>query len=158
MRVGITGHQDLAGAEAWCRGAVQDLIRTLPVTYGYTSLAAGADQLFADLLCAERIPFTAIIPCDNYERAFASVAAKDHYARLLAKSSEQISLSFAAPSQEAFLAAGQKVVVYSETLIAVWNGQAAKGLGGTADIVAFAREQGVVVVHCHPNLRIVSRL
>ena len=155
MKVGITGHQDLGDAQAWCRSVLEDLVRTLPVTHGYSSLAAGADQLFAGVLVAHRIPFTAVIPSQDYERAFASEATREQYLRLLDRASERISLGCPAPSSEAFLAAGQRVVACAQTLIAVWDGLAAKGLGGTADIVAFAREQGVAVVHCNPIARTV---
>ena len=157
MRVGIIGHQDLGQAQEWCRTAVQEMVRTLPVTHGYTSLAAGADQLFADVLLAERIPYTAVIPSQDYEQTFSSEAARAHYSSLLQMATERIVLEFAAPSSEAFLAAGQRVVDCVQTVIAIWNGQAARGRGGTAEIVAFAREQGVAVVHCDPTLRAITQ-
>ena len=49
-------------------------------------------------------------------------------------------LEFDAPSEEAFLAAGQRVVELSDELLAVWDGKKAAGLGGTADIVGYAKE------------------
>jgi hypothetical protein len=156
MKVGITGHQDLGVAQDWCHTVVEDLIRTLPVTHGYTSLAAGADQLFADILAAEKIPFTVVIPCQDYEQAFASDALRNRYLYLLDKAAERTTLAFDHPSSEAFMAAGRHVVGCIETLIAIWDGRAAKGLGGTADIVAFARAQGVPVWHCNPVARAIT--
>ena len=158
MKVGITGHQTLGDAEAWCRTVMQDLVRSLPVTHGYTCLAAGADQLFADILCSRGVSFTAVIPSENYARAFASDAARRHYLELVQKASDRISLPFTQPGDAAYLAASHRVVASAETLIAIWDGQAAKGLGGTADVVAYAREQGVTVVHCDPSSRTISRL
>jgi hypothetical protein len=158
MKVGITGHQDLGDAQAWCHTVVQDLVRGLPATHGYTSLAAGADQLFADILVGEEIPFTAVIPSQDYERAFASEAARQRYLHLLEKAAERTTLGFDRPSEDAFLAAGQHVVRCAETLIAVWNGQAARGLGGTADVVAYAHAQGVPVWHCNPVARTVTSI
>ena len=35
----------------------------------------------------------------------------------------------------------------SPTPIAVWNGLPAKGLGGTGDIVSYAKQLGVPVIH-----------
>lgn len=156
MKVGITGHQTLGDAEAWCRIVMQDLVRSLPVTHGYTCLAAGADQLFGDILCSRGVSFTVVIPSENYERAFASDAARTHYLELLEQAAERISLPFAEPGPDAFMAASRRVVSCVATLIAIWDGRAAKGLGGTADVVAYAREQGIPVVHCDPTSRTVS--
>jgi hypothetical protein len=158
MRVGITGHQELGDARTWCHDAMQELIRTLPATHGYTSLAAGADQLFAEILVAQGVPFTAVIPSQDYEHAFASDAAQKNYLRLLQQAAARTTLAFEPPSEEAFFAAGQHVVRCSEALIAVWDGQAARGLGGTADIVAFARAQGVAVWHCNPIAQTVTSI
>ena len=54
-------------------------------------------------------------------------------------------LDYAEPSEEAFLAAGTSVVDNCEALIAVWDGKPARGLGGTADIVRYARDSGKAV-------------
>ena len=43
----------------------------LPVTQGLTSLAVGADQLFAKQLFERKIPYLAVIPCERYERTFS---------------------------------------------------------------------------------------
>ena len=158
MMVGVTGHQNLGDAEAWCRTVVQDLVRSLPATHGHTCLAAGADQLFADILLDLQLPFTVVIPSQHYERAFSSKAARNHYHGLLGKAAGRILLPFEEPGPDAYLAAGERVVACVETLLAIWDGKAAKGLGGTADVVAYAREQGVAVVHCDPALRTVTWL
>jgi hypothetical protein len=41
--------------------------------------------------------------------------------------------------------AGKVVVDRSSVLVAVWDGQPSRGLGGTADVVRYARERGVPV-------------
>ncbi|UCF93143.1 MAG: hypothetical protein JSW39_03010 [Desulfobacterales bacterium] len=50
------------------------------VSKGFTCLAKGADQLFAAVLTAKGLPFTAIIPCRGYEKAFADVVNFAHQA------------------------------------------------------------------------------
>lgn len=42
-----------------------------------------------------------------------------------------------------FWAAGQRIVGLADVLLAVWDGSSSRGLGGTADVVAFAAECGV---------------
>lgn len=54
-------------------------------------------------------------------------------------------LPFSEPSEEAFYAAGKAVVDACDWLIAVWDGEPARGLGGSADVVAYARNRGKVV-------------
>ncbi|MEO5877101.1 MAG: hypothetical protein ABIQ26_19070, partial [Streptosporangiaceae bacterium] len=49
------------------------------------------------------------------------------------------------PTDEAYLVAGHRVVKRSDLLLAVWDGRPAGGLGGTADIVAYARDRGTEV-------------
>jgi hypothetical protein len=56
-------------------------------------------------------------------------------------------LDFAEPTEKAFYEAGKEVVNRSEILIAVWDGKAARGLGGTADIVHFAQSRSKRVLH-----------
>jgi hypothetical protein len=48
-------------------------------------------------------------------------------------------LHFAAPGEDAYEAAGRWIATESEVLIAVWDGQPARGRGGTADTVSYAR-------------------
>jgi len=54
-------------------------------------------------------------------------------------------LSFDEPSEEAYLAAGCRVVDMSDVLLAVWDGQPARGKGGTGNIVEYARSRATRV-------------
>ena len=60
------------------------------------------------------------------------------YRRLLAESKRSIQLDNPEPSH-AFLNAGKRIVDECKSIIAVWDGEPSKGLGGTADIVEYAR-------------------
>src|SRR6266850_2059881 len=63
--------------------------------------------------------------------------------RLLLQRAETVEkLPFHKPSEDAFFAAGRRVVENSDILLAVWDGKPAKGKGGTADIVEYARKRG----------------
>jgi polyphosphate kinase 2 (PPK2 family) len=51
-----------------------------------------------------------------------------------------------APTHEdAYLAAGRWIVDHADRLVAVWDGRPARGRGGTAEVVAYARHRGVPV-------------
>ena len=60
-------------------------------------------------------------------------------------------LPFVESTVQAHLTAGQAVVDRSERLVAVWDGKPARGIGGTADIVSYARQKGVPVVVLWPE-------
>jgi hypothetical protein len=60
--------------------------------------------------------------------------------------------------EDAYMAAGRRVVELSDVMIAVWDAKPAKGKGGTADIVAYAIASDVPVVHINPVERTVTRL
>jgi hypothetical protein len=84
-----------------------------------------------------------VIPSAGYRRSFATDTGRATYQRLLAEVSEVIELPFPAASDEAYWAAGQRIVGLADVLLAVWDGSSSRGLGGTADVVAFAAECGV---------------
>jgi hypothetical protein len=74
----------------------------------------------------------------------------------LSKASSVVTLGFAESSEKAFYEAGKEVVERSEMLIAVWDGLAARGLGGTADIVYFAQSHSKRVLHLDTLAQVVK--
>lgn len=160
MKAGITGHQDLGDlvAIAWVRGELVRALELQGVTHGFTCLAAGADQLFAQALLDRRIPYTVVVPSTGYELAFQDVAARHEYVRLLGRAERCIDLGFEQPGEEAYWAAGQEIVRLADLLIAVWNGAPAAGLGGTGDVVGHARQVGRSVWHLNPVTRVAGWL
>ncbi len=148
MRAGVTGHQDLGppGTVEWVSKALSEAVEGYGVTEGLTSLAVGADQLYAEILLSKGIPYYVIVPCAGYEQTFEE-EKQARYKELLSSSGRTLQLDFEVPSEEAFYEAGKRMVELSDLVIAVWNGKQAKGLGGTADAVYYALRQGKTVVH-----------
>ena len=149
MKVGITGHQDLRSSETvmWVRATLDRLIEDSRVTEGFTCLADGADQLYAELLAKKGIPYTPILPCRRYEAVFQDEGARERFHTLLSAASKIVWLDFDRPCQAAFFEAGKEVVDRSDMVCAVWDGQPARGLGGTADVVSYALTRRVPVIH-----------
>lgn len=149
---GITGHQTIP-KEALSRINL-DLTKVLSQfstgLVGVTSLAAGADQLFAKKVLELGGKLNVVIPCNNYERTFSNLSDLECFLSLLNQAEEIETLDFAAPSEEAFLQAGYRVIDLSLMLIAIWDGRAAKGKGGTADIVDYARNHNIEVLIIWP--------
>lgn len=145
MRFGISGHQELTSPEGWHeveQGLRRILADATPPLIGVSSLAAGADQLFARLLLQLGGDLTVVLPFVGYERTFQRPDSRATYRRLLRRASEIETLDCHGSAQECFLAAGKRVVDRSDVLVAVWDGRPAQGIGGTGDIVDYARAIG----------------
>jgi hypothetical protein len=159
MVAGFTGHQDIgtAATAAWVRRQIEAVVRNHRVELGITSLAIGADQLFAAVLAEQKIAYVVIVPCKRYEETFdrAGLAKYRHFLRL---ATEKRTLHFEEPSERAYFEAGRQIVDQANLIIAVWDGKPAKGLGGTGDIVRYAQGESRMIVHVNPELRKVQLL
>jgi hypothetical protein len=160
LRVGVTGHRQLPEGTNWPDRIAEalDLIEArlapagdTPLTWlAISSLAEGADRLVADAILARPgsllevpLPF----PRDEYQTDFKTDESKAAFGELY----RQASLITCAPRFEsrdsAYEWAGQAMVSRSDIVIAVWDGLASRGVGGTADIVKLGRRYGRPVVH-----------
>lgn len=160
MIVGVTGHQTL-GDEAdvsWTKGALREVLSSLPISIGLTSLAVGADQMFAELLIEAKVPYELVLPCAGYVNSFATPADRERFKTLMDQAHRTHQLPFSAPSEEAYFAAGKWIVTHCEMLIAIWNGLPARGLGGTADVVNFAQAEKRPSFHINPAAHTTHRL
>ncbi len=145
-RVGVTGHQGLdVATERRIRSALAIEISRRGAILGVSSLAEGADQLFAEEVLRQGGALVAVIPCEGYEQAFQTDDARMTYDRLKGQATEVIELSYGAPGEEAYWAAGRRVVDLVDEILAVWDGEKSGGLGGTADVVDYARQHKVPV-------------
>lgn len=138
-RIGVTGHQALpAAAIDFITRGIRAVLSTYEDVWGYSCLAAGADQLFATEVLAAGGKLHVVLPSAGYAATLHGVDSI-RFRRLLAAASDTTELCFPAPGAPAYHAAGRLIAEISDVLIAVWDGQAARGEGGTADIVAHAR-------------------
>jgi hypothetical protein len=145
VAIGATGHRNLTDATAvLIGGALRNWLCAFDSIIGVTSLAAGADQLFARAVLAAGGRLHAVIPASGYESTF-EIDDSASFRELLALSAERLQLPFERPSEQAYWAAGREVVRRSDRLLAIWDGQPAGGLGGTADVVGYARQLGRTV-------------
>jgi hypothetical protein len=161
MRVGITGHQRLPDPASW-RWVEQEfdhlLSSLLPSLIGVTSLAIGADQLFAKAVLRHGGLLELVIPFAGYESTFSEGPDRREYSRLLRLALRAEVLEKRGSDEDAYFAAGKRMVDLSSLIFAVWNGKPAAGLGGTADVVSYALQQAKRIIHLDPIKREVSEL
>ncbi|MCM3884384.1 hypothetical protein [Frankia sp. R82] len=150
--VGFSGHQNLPleGVAQITQEIAAYLGAVARPLVGLSSLAAGADQLFARTVLAAGGGLVAIVPCRDYLTTFSTPSDLASYHELLGLAERTRELDFPAPTEEAFFAAGRAVAEEADQLLAVWDGLPARGLGGTADVVAYADSLGKPVTVIWP--------
>jgi hypothetical protein len=152
-RVGISGHR---GLPSQTQKLVDAALRDALVPHagielvGVSCLAGGPDQLFARAVLDLGGALEVVVPAEHY-RDGLEPEEQDGYDELIATAVRIERLSFVESTPEAHLAAGQTIVDRCDLLFAVWDGQPSRGLGGTADTVAYARDRGVPVTVMWPQ-------
>ncbi|WP_030855257.1 hypothetical protein [Streptomyces sp. NRRL F-4474] len=143
-RIGVTGHRSIPDSVL---GHVESGLRAVlgghegPLE-AFSSLADGADQLFAAIALECGADLTVVIPSEDYEESFEGAEALDRYRSLRLRAAQEIRMDFARSTDEAYYAAGAYIADSCDRLVAVWDGRPARGHGGTAEIVAYARALG----------------
>ncbi|GAA2640213.1 MULTISPECIES: hypothetical protein [Streptomyces] len=143
-RIGVTGHRALPDSVL---GRVESGLRAVLSGHdgpleALSSLAEGADQLFAAIALEYGADLTVVIPSGDYEAAFEDAEALARYRGLKNRAAQEVRMDFARSTDEAYYAAGTYIADSCDRLVAVWDGQPARGHGGTAEIVAYARALG----------------
>lgn len=154
--VGVTGHRHLGRAEREVASALRRRLEEHQRAHAgrltaLSAIAKGADSLFALEAISLGIPLYVVLPFETYADDFADGVERERFDDLLAAAERTHILSFADRSNEAYAAAGRWIVDHSDHLIAVWDGQPARGIGGTGDVVAYARDRGRGLTIITPN-------
>lgn len=153
MRIAITGHRELP---AETERLVDQAIRQQLAAYtgrdlvGVTNLADGADQLFARAVLDAGGQLDVIVPAARYRDGLPE-SAHAAYDVLLSRASNVHRLDRIESTEEAHMEASTAMLDRAERLFAVWDGKPARGYGGTADVVAEARNRGIPVTVIWPE-------
>lgn len=163
--LGVTGHRaDLLSVDEAprLRCAVRKVLAAFagsvpaPLTL-VSALAEGADQLVAEeaLSVGYRLVCPLPFPRALYERDFTREESVQAFRRLLDQATEVEELpgdrATSASDLAAYATAGELMLERAHVLLAVWNGGAARGIGGTAEIIAAAGRRGMPTVWIHAS-------
>jgi hypothetical protein len=145
--VGFSGHRQLANLEGAASAIREALVLLRSELSGewiaLSSIASGGDRLFVQQARSLGLSWHAILPLPRAEFAKdftpaewsvveATLETADHL-RVMAESGDR---------QESYLDCGVETVDESDVLLAVWDGDPARGKGGTADVVQYAKAIG----------------
>jgi hypothetical protein len=147
MRLGITGHRGLSPeVEAQVRSELAKLVDAChgEDLVGISCIADGPDAWFAQAVLAHGGRLEVVIPATEYRD---SLPDWHHgvYDELMARAVDVHHTGMRESTSQAHQAGSEIVVGLADKLIAVWDSQPARGYGGTADVVAYARRVGVPV-------------
>jgi len=154
LAIGFSGHRHLEN-EARCLDAVRAFLRSKKdahqgIVYGISSAASGGDQIFAEACLELGIPLRILLPrpAEQFRSDF-DAAGWERSQAILQKA---ISLEVTTGSQdrnEQYYDCGIQTVMESQLLLALWDGEPSRGLGGTQEIVSFAEKTGHPVAWIH---------
>lgn len=174
ISIGITGHRvypNQVQIEGLVRNEVKNLNSRHNIVNVVSPLAEGADRMVARVVLelTDDIRLIAPIPfaVDEYKKDFQTESSREEFDSLLAKSHLILLNDFISPKNEPiydenrnllYKNVGKYVVDHCDVLFAIWDGNTANGVGGTADIVEYAIKQSVEVIHFDVNSLKVKRL
>jgi hypothetical protein len=154
LAIGFTGHRKLPD-EAKSRKLVYDFLSERKAAapgmiYGVSSVAAGADLLFGECCVELEIPLLILLPmpAKHFREDFDAAT----WARAEQLMNKAVSVEVTGgnqPRDELYYECGIETVQQSRLLIALWNGEPSHGMGGTEDIVSFAKDLGRPIVWFH---------
>jgi hypothetical protein len=149
--VGFSGHRQVADAARMAtaiRTALESLRREAPGYWiGLSSVAIGSDQMFVDQVLGLGLSWHVILPLPRAE--FQKDFNADEWAnveRMLTHAEHTRVISENGAREDAYLDCGMETVNDADVLLAFWDGHAARGKGGTADVVDYARSLGKPVI------------
>lgn len=160
--VGFTGHRNIASPALVTAGIGRAFDRLQsccsPRLAAVSSVASGADALFAEAALARQFPWLLLLPFPvaEFRRDFTEAT----WARSEALIPRAVSIHIHPTYREAtalppdarnaaFAECGYRTVDECDVLMTVWDGLPGRGPGGTAEIVAYARQLGRPIVWIH---------
>ena len=114
-----------------------------------SQLAKGADQMAARIGLGLGFGLRTVLPLSPsaYRTDFEGADAAMFEDLLRRSESVWRPLAGKGSRDQAYALAGEATVAQSDILLAVWDGKAARGVGGTGDVVEYAIRRGVPVLH-----------
>lgn len=127
-----------------------------PIVRLHTPLATGADQLAADSARALDLHVRALLPFapDIYRTDFKQGRERTEFSRQLDAADEFFTLPCErSDGDAAYVQVGKAVIAAADVMVAIWDGNAGNGPGGTAHVVELALRAGVPVIHLQVDLK-----
>jgi len=153
-RLAVTGHRGLSEKTT----ALVDAALRIEISkraadgslVGLSCIADGADALFARAILDYGGALHVVVPARQYRDGLP----EEHHATydgFIAEAAEIIRLDHVESDSDAHMDASLRMLADADELLAVWDGQPARGQGGTADVVDAARDRSIPVTVVWPT-------
>jgi hypothetical protein len=143
--VGFSGHRQLDRSAVIAPALRQALAALQQTSAGewiaLSSTAAGGDLLFARTALELKLAWHAILPLPpaEFRRDFSDAEWRE-VEGVLAEAEQVRVITENGSREDAYLDCGVETVNDCDVLLAVWDGEPARGKGGTADVIRYARQ------------------
>lgn len=155
LKIGVTGHRTLPdnhAITASVRKTLREICNAGRTVVILSALAEGADRLVPRIALDDNqieARLHALLPFDQavYENTFGSENSMAEFRNMLDRAESVETLAPDIPPNNAeernaaYEACGFAMIDRCDLLIAVWDGEPARGRGGTGDVVRYAREK-----------------
>jgi hypothetical protein len=154
VAIGFTGHRNLPD-ESKSRACILKFLQeyksgTNKIVYGVSSAAAGGDLLFAESCLQIGLPIRILLPVSKEQFREDFDEPTWNRAELVMQRAFSVEVIGSGDTkEERYYECGVETVQQSQMLLALWDGKPSHGLGGTADVFAFAKDQERPVVWIH---------
>lgn len=175
--VGISGHRDLKKSN---KDKYREQIKTILLklvkensekeVIVLSPLADGADRLMVDAAVELGLRYEVLLPMVStlYQKDF-SVSSLEEYKILIMNArdipsvvalcdncTEENITEYGAYRDRQYLKVGQEIVERSDMIVFLWDKKHSKGVGGTADIVSYAKikDKSYIIVVCEREKRV----
>lgn len=154
--VGFTGHRRVRNEEKIAQ-ALREVIASIQSEVGgdiigRSSVASGGDTLFAEACFAANLRWIAQLPFPEAEFKKDFSGPDWARAKALLDRAERVEISSAtAERPRGYLDCGLATVDGADLMIAVWDGKASRGTGGTAQIVEHTRGREKPLILISPD-------
>ncbi len=162
LAIGFTGHRHLQD-EAKSHAQILEFLRekkekTPGIVYGVSSVAAGGDLLFAETCLDVGLPLRILLPMPKEQ--FREDFDEPTWLRVenVIRQAMSVEVTGEEQSRDArYYECGIETVQQSRLLLALWDGEPSHGLGGTEQIVSFAKIEGRPVVWINSRTGAIKR-
>jgi hypothetical protein len=153
MRIGITGHSNLApDTVPLVADALRDVLtRAEHPVVGVTCLARGADQVFTRAVLELGGQIEVVLPASDYRARKVKPENAAEFDDLIGQAATVTTMPYETSNRDAYMAASERVLTTVDAMVAVWDGKPSDGHGGTGDVVAAARKRGLPVTVVWPD-------
>lgn len=150
--IGVTGHRGLsAHTERLVTAGLREVVKQYAdgELVGVSAIADGADSLFATAVLDAGGSLVVVVPARQYRDSLPD-EQQPVFDALLARAARVIALDHDEVTDGAYMDGALRMLEEIDLLVAVWDGQPARGFGGTAQVVEAAKERGLPVTVVWP--------